>query len=84
MTATDRRGPEVRAAIETVARQIARDRLTSDADLGFIDWGDYPEIGEYDWEAVIEEVCGIVPEVNRDAYQEAYDLLAARADKEDA
>lgn len=71
---------EREAAIEVVAQKIARDRVA----LLDLDWGDYPEIGEYDWIAVVDAVAAAVPDVSYERYEAAYALLSARAQNEEA
>ena len=43
------------------------------------DWGEYPELGQNDWERVIERVEALAPHPPAEQYMEAYALLEARA-----
>lgn len=56
-----------------------------------IEWSDYGDIGELDWDEVLAEIDRCVGAdrddpmrcpANLDLYPAAYDLLAARADQE--
>ena len=72
-----------REAISAIARKVIADRL-SDFDIGDM-WDYYPEIGEHDWYAVVEDVRRLIevtvhpPSTER--YRAAYDRLASRAEK---
>ena len=46
-----------------------------------IEWADYGDIGEHDWDRVLEEIDRRSEAPNLDLYQEAYDHLAARAEE---
>ena len=65
-------------AVEVVARMAIFGALDN------IEWGDYPEIGEYDWQQVQDRIavisCGLKP--LHDDYIEAYAVLESRAEKE--
>lgn len=43
-------------------------------------WGMYPELGEYDWQAVSDRVKAAHPYPDHDAYLAAYGRMAARAE----
>jgi len=64
--------PEVAAAIDTVAQAVLYDAAQK------VEWGDYPEIGENDWQDVIDRLDELAP--HPDGYLEAYDLLEKRAE----
>jgi|GEM_PF-5753478 len=67
------------AATRVVARDaIARILVCAEEEL---DWGYYPEIGEYDWERVVEAVRNLRPAPpDRVTFNAAYEILKARAD----
>jgi hypothetical protein len=44
------------------------------------DWEMYADIGESDWEAVVETARALVVEPPRTLYDQAYEFLAARAE----
>lgn len=70
-------------AIETVARYIVgRAYSNPAASVHDIDWEDYPDIGERDWQRVVDRAVAITADLrgNREAYQAAYDLLGHRAE----
>lgn len=76
---------EAAAAIATVARYIvARSYGGPAATVVEIDWSDYPEIGEHDWQAVLDRANELVTAMRPDeeTYQQAYRLLTDRADEE--
>ena len=66
-------------AIETVAYRVIDHALEMALEMD--DWGNFPDIGERDWEAVVaqarELVGGIVSDVE---FYDAYMLLSARAE----
>jgi hypothetical protein len=47
-----------------------------------VDWSDFPDIGEHDWEAVVRDAQNKarVFESTEDQFKTAYAVLAARAD----
>ena len=45
-----------------------------------MEWGDYPDIGLFDWFRVIKRLAGICPKVDNAEYEAAYERLAARAE----
>lgn len=65
-------------AVEVVARMAIFNVL------GEVEWQDYPEIGEHDWQEVLDrvEVIGCALKPPTDDYTEAYAFLEARAEKE--
>ena len=65
-------------AIEVVAQHVAA-YLAEDA---CDNWGCYPEIGEADWDAVIERLDVLVKFPPVDEYDEAYQILAYRANSD--
>lgn len=72
-------------AIDTVARYVvARSYGGPAATVVEIDWSDYPEIGEHDWLAVLDRANKLITNMRPDeeTYQQAYRLLADRADEE--
>lgn len=66
--------------IQTVARKVLVAQLEDVANL----WEDYPDLGEWDWEAVVEEVKRIADDLAPDEgnYERAYAQLAARAEND--
>lgn len=64
-----------RKAIRIVARHAIANAAAID-----IDWEDYPELGERDWEAVEAEINRLTPTPDLDRFDKAYELLAARAE----
>lgn len=67
---------KLKAAIDTVARQLIY-KTASDGD-----WEDFPEIGEYDWDAVSRRAQELLDSIRHstEAFNAAYALLEARAD----
>ena len=70
-------------AIDVVARE-ALWLLLNDSDLSeYILWEDYPEIGEFDFDYVLERVREIAPQRPLEAtFRAAYATLAARTTEE--
>lgn len=70
-------------AIEAVARTIFNSALARAADTGAFDWENFPAIGETDWQRVLVRLKELVierrPTVTKAEYDEAYELLSARA-----
>jgi hypothetical protein len=62
-------------AIEVVAQQIARSAIRN-----WPEWGQYPEIGENEWFAVLDHLDRFVPIPDDDEFQRAYALLEKRAE----
>lgn len=72
-------------AIATVARYVVARSYGGPAETVVeIDWSDYPEIGEHDWQAVLDRANELVTNLRPDeeTYQQAYRLLADQADEE--
>lgn len=72
---------EVKQAIDVIARLA----ISAAAEPSFsreIEWENYPEIGEYDWDAVVARVNEIRRSLNppEEACAAAYALLTARSD----
>lgn len=67
----------VSAAVRHVARAAVAHALVAHPP----EWGDYPEIGEHDWERVEAEVERIIDRLSGQAekYESAYRFLASRA-----
>lgn len=76
----------LQSAIDAVARRIVR-RVVRDAieiQVAAFEWEDYPEIGESDWERVLdraEEISSRAAPSNGE-YEAAYKFLADRATDE--
>jgi hypothetical protein len=71
-----------RHAICTVARRVlvqAVERALADP---VVEWGDYPDLGEHDWDAVVKQVRHLAnrTDVQTEHYDAAYRHLAERAD----
>jgi hypothetical protein len=69
----------VAAAIEVVARRIVHIALTRES----VGWEDFPDLGETDFGDAEERALAIVRDLQAPdaAYDEAYRVLAARADR---
>lgn len=67
--------------IEIVAEE-AIGRFLEEA--AFAEWEDFAEVGEYDWDRVLEVIKRKAKEIRPkpEVFQEAYEWLAARADKD--
>jgi hypothetical protein len=72
---------ELEKAQNIIARRIVW-RAVHNADV-MDDWGDYPEIGEFDWGDIVEKVENIADWQNpsNDEYNAAYKLLSDRCEK---
>lgn len=46
-----------------------------------VEWEDYPEIGEYDWDDIGAKLDSQFFFPNAELYKEAYDFLTNRAEK---
>ena len=71
-------------AVDVVARYIvARSYGGPAATVIEIDWSDYPEIGEHDWQAVIERADELITALrpSDETYRQAYKTLADRAER---
>ena len=64
---------EVQRAIEVVAAFALAYYAVEVAD-----WGDFPEIGEHDWERVVEEMRRLAPFPEEGAFERAYKTLEER------
>ena len=66
------------AAIDTMARYL----LWQLVDVEAIEWGDWPLIGEYDWERIADRVEALAPKGPdmRDR-QDSYEYLSNLADE---
>ena len=62
-------------AIETVARAVLAESI-DDLDA----WDSWPEVGEHDWERIVNKVEELAPEVEPKRLDEAMALLKARAE----
>jgi hypothetical protein len=63
-------------AIDTVARQILWALAEDVAER----WDEWPELGQYDWEAVTQRVQVLAPHPGHDRYLAAYALLESRTE----
>lgn len=70
----------VEQAIDTVARRYVARRLAL-ADIG---WEDFADIGEHDWDRVVDRATELIKELDRGQgpYEAAYELLKRRAERE--
>jgi hypothetical protein len=66
----------LKKAIRIVARHAVSNAAAVD-----VDWQDYPELGERDWQAVAAEINRLTPTPDLDRFGKAYELLSARADR---
>lgn len=68
-------------AIDTVARHVVRSAVFDGITGGKIDWSDYPELGEHDWQAVSFRALQLADGIDMDrvTYSEAYEFLEKRA-----
>lgn len=68
--------------IDTVARQVAADTIIEAAELGRIEWAEYPATGQHDWNRVLARVKAIADDIQCDPalFEVAYDFLAKRAE----
>lgn len=66
-------------AIDVVAKSFIESCL--DPEFRAIGWEDYPEIGEHDWDRVIDRLADLTPKVDLEELGAALLLLGARADK---
>ena len=63
-------------AIGVIAQHALANRSESVEDY----WENYPEIGEQDWEAIVQHADELRGSPDDEDYREAYALLAARAE----
>lgn len=68
---------EVQRAIEVVAAFALANYATEIAD-----WEDFPEVGEHDWERVVEEMRRLAPFPERGSFERAYKILEERVTDE--
>lgn len=54
-------------------------RVVLASGIRYSDWESYPEIGEHDWERVIDRAVELAHGPSAEKFKEAYDLLTARA-----
>lgn len=67
-------------AIDIVARHYI-DKAIRTAVEGGVDWSEYPEVGENDWDRVVKRAESITPtRPETDQFDEAYALLSELAD----
>lgn len=76
---------ETEQAIDVIARRVVHLLLTAPVggseDIAL--WEDYPEIGEHDWDRVIDRAKVLAPpNPDADEYTAAYAHLSARVDAE--
>lgn len=67
----------VEEAINVIARVILGKAVADARDDG---WQDYPELGEYDWDRVVERAKEIAADPSFDEFEAAYDFLTNRGD----
>ncbi|MGB3443966.1 MAG: hypothetical protein WBA97_34960 [Actinophytocola sp.] len=72
------------SAVETVASHLAASAVADAIEGGLVSWGDFPEIGQYDWDAVTTRMRDLVAPLltDRERFTSAYQVLANRANKE--
>jgi hypothetical protein len=72
----------VEQAIDTVARRLVMRR--ADAFESQIDWEDFADVGEFDWERVQNRAAELTKELDRGQgpFEAAYELLKRRAERE--
>ena len=75
---TDTATARVRAAITVVAREAIHH--ASSPHGGPIEWEDWPDIGEDDWNAILTEAARLAASPDPDEFAAAYELLKMRAD----
>ena len=71
----------VEQAIDTVARRLLLRRIEN-SDM--IDWGDFADVGEYDWNRIEARATRLIKELDRGQgpFEAAYVLLKRRAERE--
>lgn len=73
---------ELERAISTIARHAIH---AASSEFGIeVEWSNYPEICEGDWECVVGEVVATATPPGRGEYAAAYAFLTARARDQDA
>lgn len=72
-------------AFDVVSGHLLYAALDSALAGGLIAWSDFPEIGEHDWAAVVRDAQNKarVFASTKDRFQEAYAVLASRANDEE-
>lgn len=74
--------PVVADAIDVVARKVLHDVQTNPEN--FVEfWEDYPNIGEDDWERVVDRIVHLAQPVYTASFDAAYEFLGARAAEHD-
>jgi hypothetical protein len=73
---------KVAEAVDVVARDVIWTTLYSSLDHNDT-WGEYPEIGEHDWEAVEKRLWQIIDNLKpeRGLFDAAYEFLEGRANR---
>lgn len=70
------------AAIDTIAQHALNRCIqqTADAGIGRIDWGDYPDLDDNTWGAVVDRIDAIAASIapTDEHYQAAYQHLTGR------
>ena len=66
-------------AVNIVARWVIAGVVNN-----YVDWSDYPELGEYDWARVIVRIDEIAGKPSGDEYEAAYEYLVTRVDNTEA
>lgn len=64
---------------DTAAETVAAHALHHWAVYGF-EWDMYPEIGEHDWQHVLEYARALTPAPDPEQFKQAYAFLEARAE----
>lgn len=73
-------------AVDTVARRVLAYAVGRALEFPLVEWGDYPELGEHDWDAVVARVRHLADrtDVQTEKYEAAYRHLATRAAAEES
>jgi hypothetical protein len=73
-------------AIDTLARQCVADVIESNTDATELGWESYPEVGEQDWEAIVDRVRQVAKSIQPSIFQRnaAYEFLSARSEGQEA
>lgn len=64
-------------ALTVIAQQV----LAHLSEAAKYEWENYPEVGEFDWDAVLDKVADLASFPDADDYRTAYNLLATRAER---
>jgi hypothetical protein len=67
------------AAAETARRILAQRIIAQAAERAAEDWEEWPELGEYDWDAVVCTIAEMAPWPDPKDVKVAYEMLAERA-----